>query len=182
MGHRRGGFDHKHLPNFQRNPLRTREAVPDARRTKDGAQILCPFCKPSHPLSVGESSPCGTQLKLTAVQQIIPSRIVRMNKLVCVKCRQSGGEMVKYMNGFIHLQDCNPGTNLLRAQPHYNTLAGLVFKLPKTLRRQVAKVTGSPQQVREITPDGTETGKIAGYFFLKGKSDVTGQTPEPTAS
>jgi hypothetical protein len=149
-------------------------------RTKEGATILCPFCMPTHPIVPGEPSPCGTQLRLTAVQTIIPERTVRREELTCVKCHKGGGEMVQYMNGFIHLNDCAPDTTLLRTPPAYNRFAGLVFKLPKSLRARVAQVTGYPQQVREISPDGKETGKIMGYFFLKGKLNAPRTTTEPT--
>lgn len=174
-----------HKQGRPRPQVRTREEMPRAVRTKEGAQILCPFCTPTHPLAIGEPSPCGTQLKVTAVQSILPSRIVRLRKLICVKCKQGGGEMVQYINGYIHLNDCAPEVNLLRTPPKYNAIAGIVYNLPKKLRSQVVKLTGVPQQVQEITPDGTETGKVAGYFFLKRKAASNGglgQTPGPATN
>lgn len=180
MGHRRGGFQRKITPSVAGSEMHTREAIPTAQRTKDGAQILCPFCVPTHPLDIGQFSPCGTFLKVTAVQNVIPARVVRREKLICVKCKQGGGEMVKYMNGYIHLADCMPGTKLLRTKPDYNILAGLVFKMPQGIQKQIARFAGYPQQVKEITPDGAETGKIAGYFFLKGQSNAPRTPPDPS--
>lgn len=179
---------HNHSELRSRNVLRQpnlpriREDVPRMTQNKDGVMIWCPFCVPSHPLTPGQPAPCGTQLKLTAVQTVIPARVARLQKIVCLKCHQSGeGEMVQYMNGFIHLKDCAPDTSLLRTPPNYHPLAGLVFKLPKKLRAQVSRLTGYPQQVREIDAAGKETGQIVGYFFLKGQANATRATAKPTA-
>lgn len=68
----------------------------------------------------------------------------------------------------------------LRDTPEFNKLAGWVYGLPKGLRAQVCKVTGYPQQVREIDETGKETGKIIGYFFLRGNANATRATSEPT--
>lgn len=161
--------------------VRVREDTPKMTSTKEGAVIWCPFCVPSHAITPGQPSPCGTQLRLTAVQSVVPHRLARLQKLVCLKCHETGeGEMVPYMNGYIHLIDCKPDTNLLRDTPQFNKFAGFVYGLPRGLRAQVCKVTGYPQQVREIDETGKETGKIIGYFFLRGNANVTRATSEPT--
>lgn len=149
-----------------RPALTTRELSPKLRQTNSGIQILCPFCTPSHPIIPGQESTCGTILRVTAVQTVIPARTVRDKDLKCVKCHKSGGVMVRYMNGFIHLEDCAPGTKLLAQPPKFNRLAGYVFNLPEKLRAQVEKRTGKAQRVDEIDADGKETGKTLGYFFL----------------
>lgn len=160
--------------------VRTREGLPRVTQTKEGTLILCPFCTPTHPIVPGEPTPCGTELRLTAVQTVIPSRIARIQKITCVKCKATGGgEMVRYMNGFVHLEDCTPGTNLLRTPPKYTPWAKLVFKMPKVLQNRVTRLTGEPQPVREINRDGTETGKILGYIFLKGSANAPRPTTEP---
>jgi hypothetical protein len=171
---------HKRPSGRTEAKIQTREALPGVDRTKEGVHLMCPFCFPTHPLMPNEDAPCGTVLKVTAIQTIIPERMVRMEKLVCLKCHKGDGAMVQYMNGFIHLHECTPGTQLLRIPPRYNAMAGVVYKLPKGLRKQAEKFTGVSQQVREILPDGTETGKIIGYFFLKGKRNATRTPPEPT--
>jgi hypothetical protein len=150
---------------------RTREQVPSVQATKEGSQILCPFCKPTHPLAPSEPSSCGTILKLTAVQTIVPSRVARINKIVCVKCHQGGGDMVQYMSGYIHLIECDPKTRLLPTMPEFNWFAGLVFN--SKIRQTLEKYTGIAQQVREIDQKGTETGKILGYFFLPKQKGMT---------
>lgn len=162
--------------------VKTREALPGISREKEGTLLMCPFCKPSHPLVPNEPTPCGTELKVTALQTIIPARLARKEGLVCLKCHQTGtGEMVRYMNGFIHLQDCVPGTQLLRTAPNYTALARLVYGLPKHVRARAEKVTGEAHQVLEIDAQGKETGKVVGYFFMKGKANATRTTPEPAA-
>lgn len=75
--------------------------------------------------------------------------------------------MVKYMNGYVHVQECAPDVQLLTEVPSYSRLAKFVFKLPEKLRNLVEKRTGVVQIVHGLTPDGAETGKIEGYFFSK---------------
>ena len=151
-----------------RPPITTREQPPKLRQSREGVQVLCPFCVPSHPLLPGQESTCGTTLKVTAVQTVIPQRTVRDQEIVCLKCHEQGkGEMVRYMNGFIHLEDCMPGTKLLAQPPKFSKLAGYVFNLPENLREQIEKRTGKAQKVEEIDAQGKETGKTLGYFFLK---------------
>lgn len=149
-----------------KSETRFREAMPTPRKTEQGTQILCPFCVPTHPLMPTEPSPCGTMLKVTAVQMIYPKRTVVQKKMICIKCNQGGGEMVMYMKGFVHLPDCRPETRLLPSLPEFNKTAGLVFKLPERLRTVVEKYTGKVQYVKEITVDGEQTGNILGYFFI----------------
>lgn len=153
--------------SFQRPMFRTREALPSMFKTKIGVQILCPFCKPTHAIAPGEPSPCGTVLKLTAVQDIIPTRIVRIQNLKCLKCHEGGGEMVPYMGGFVHLNDCDPKVRLLPQHPNYNPFAGMVFRMPQRARAAIEKITGRAQRVDEIDGEGNHTGKVMGYFFMK---------------
>lgn len=136
-------------------------------QTPEGVQILCPFCVPAHVLTPGVPSTCGTILKLTAEQRILPSRITRMNHIKCLKCHQEGGEMIQYMNGFIHLEDCNKETRLLPDLPAFSFWARLVFSMPAKIRKQVEKVTGLSQAVHEIDREGNMTGRVLGHFFMK---------------
>lgn len=155
-----------------RQPVTTREAQPQLQWSKEGARLLCPFCTPPHPLLPGQESKCGTSLKVTAVQTVIPLRTVRDQGLICLKCHEGGkGEMVRFMNGYIHLKDCMPGTKLLAEPPKFSTLAGYVFNLPEKARALVEKRTGKAQKVEEIDANGKETGKTLGYFFLKKVQD-----------
>lgn len=173
---------HKRAGGRPLSQFRIREDIPQMTQTKDGAVIWCPFCVPSHPITPGQASVCGTQLKLTAVQTVMPARIARLQKITCLKCHETGdGEMVPYMAGYIHLQDCRPDTNLLRTPPSYTRAAEWVYKLPAKLRTQVCRVTGYPQQVREIDEKGKETGKVIGYFFLRGNRNASRATAKPTA-
>lgn len=148
--------------------IRTREMLPLAKRTKEGIILLCPFCTPAHAITPGESSPCGTHLRVTAVQEVISARTARQQGLVCVKCRKTGGgEMVKYLNGYVHVQECAPDVKLLTQIPKYSNFAKFVFKLPERLRTLIEKRTGVVQIVHGLTPEGQETGQIEGYFFGK---------------
>lgn len=152
-----------------RSQLKIRELPPKLRPIKGGgAEILCPFCDPPHPLLPGQDAACGTMLKVTAIQTVVPARVARNKKLVCVKChKNNGGDLVRYQNGLIHLEDCMPGTKLLVAPPKFSASAKLVFGMPKWMRKQVEKITGAAKQVNEIDPEGKDTGKVLGYFFYK---------------
>lgn len=153
-----------------RPPVTIRELPPKLLQSKEGLQILCPFCNPPHPILPGQESTCGTTLKVTATQTVIPARTARDKGLICIKCHKTGkGEMVRYMNGFIHLVDCAPETRLLAEPPKFDNMAGYVYKLPERLRALVEKRTGKVQRVDEIDAEGRETGKTLGYFFLKAK-------------
>lgn len=89
--------------------------------------------------------------------------------------------MVKYMNGYIHLANCAPGTRLLSELPAFSRSAEFVFHLPDKLRSFVERMTGVVQYVKEIDTQGKETGEIVGYFFLKGKSNGRSrQAEKPT--
>jgi hypothetical protein len=148
---------------------RTRESLPHARPTKDGGiELLCPFCTPPHPLTPGNASVCGTELRVTAVQTVISARTARLEKFTCVKCGEVGkGEMVRYFNGYLHVEECNPEMQLLTEMPKFSRVAEFVYKLPSWLSELIEDYTGIVQVVREITPEGVETGAIEGYFFHK---------------
>jgi hypothetical protein len=148
--------------------LRTRELPPIPQRSKNGVALLCPFCQPTHPLIPGKANNCGTEIRVTAVQTVISARTVRQEGLTCVKCRKKGeGEMVRYMNGYIHVKECAPDVKLLREIPKYSKTAKFVYRLPEKLRDLVERRTGIVQMVHELTPEGEETGMVQGYFFHK---------------
>lgn len=151
--------------------LHTREKYPLLNKTEEGVQVMCPFCTPSHPILPEVDSPCGTTLKVTAIQSILTSHGARQNKIICIKCgKTEGGEMVRYMNGFVHIADCAPGTRLLTTPPAYSRLAWFVFRMPLAIRKWIEKSSGKAQAVKEIDPSGKETGRVLGYFFFKGTS------------
>lgn len=156
-----------------RNPVTTREANPGIQTDKDGTKLLtCPFCDPPHVLYPDKSSLCGTYIQVKAVQVIIPARTSKKNSITCLKCHKGGGEMVRYMNGFIHLEDCDPQTKFMTEPPKFNKLAGIVFGLPETLRKIVEKQTGEAKQVQEMDSLGSPTGNVLGYLFDKGVGNV----------
>lgn len=76
--------------------------------------------------------------------------------------------MVKYMNGYVHIQECAPEKKLLAAIPPLSKYAQVVFHLPPKIRGQIEKRTGIAKQLDEIDPEGKPTGKVLGYFFWKG--------------
>jgi len=150
------------------NPVKTREAMPLTRKTKKGTEIICPFCKPGHPLLPNKPSPCGTEIQVKAVQYMITQRTAKQKNIVCMKCHKDvGGNMVACMNGFIHTFDCAPGTVVLSQEPKYNKLAEKVYKLPAKVRKVIEKRMGEVKQIGEIDSQGKETGNILGYFFYK---------------
>lgn len=151
-----------------RNPIKTREALPKIRKTKHGAEILCPFCPVPHIILPGKPTTCGTEIVVKAVQKMITQHTAKHNGITCMKCHKSdGGDMVACMNGFIHAFDCSPGTVVLSSEPKYDKWAKQVFNLPSKIRKVIEKKMGEVKEIKEIDVDGKETGKILGYFFYK---------------
>ena len=148
--------------------IKVREAPPRVKEDPKSPALLCPFCEITHPISIGQDSACGTILRVTAVQTILPARTVRQRGIKCFKCGKGEGEMVRFNQGFIHLKDCQPNTKLMAETPAFSSYAEYVFKLPAWLRKPIEKKTGFAKQVKEIDQDGVDTGKILGYFFFKG--------------
>jgi len=151
-----------------RNPIKTREATPGTRKTKNGVEIMCPFCLVPHPITPNKPSTCGTQIHVKAVQYLISQHTAKQKGIICMKCHQAaGGDMVSCMNGFIHTYDCAPGTIVLSSEPKYDKWAAKVYKLPKKVRSIIEKRMGEVKEIKEIDVAGVETGKILGYFFYK---------------
>ena len=151
-----------------RSDVKTRETPPLVRQTKKGVVVECPFCVPTHPILPGVASPCGTTLRVTAVQTYLSSHATRHNKLVCLKCGNGDGEMIKYRGGYVHMADCAPGTKLLTEIPPLSKVAKIVYLLPRKLRSLVEKSTGVAKELQEIDTEGKPTGNILGHFFWKG--------------
>lgn len=153
--------------NSNRPAVTVRELPPRVIEKKDEVQILCPFCEPPHPIAVGRPAACGTTLKVTAVQAVIPARTVNKHNLVCIKCHKSGGQMIQFNQGYIHLHECTPGTKLLTEAPQFSKLARTIFHLPAPLRGVLEKRLGKAKEIKEVDPQGNDTGKVLGYFFYR---------------
>lgn len=147
--------------------VKVREALPKIKEVGKQVLLQCPFCEIPHPIEFGKPALCGTALKVTAVQSIYPIRTVNQHKLVCLKCNKSGGEMVQFNRGYIHLQECSPNTKLMTAPPTFDRFARVVFFMNPTLRKFFEERLGLAKQVQEIDEQGHETGKVLGYFFYK---------------
>jgi len=156
------------LPNPVEAPTRVREMAPVLREDGKTAQVLCPYCKPSHLLIPGQPSLCGTSIKITAVQTIYTGRFIAENGILCAKCRQGGGEMVAYRNVYTHIPDCKPDTFLLPELPKFQPFAGVVFRMKDgKVKEAIERRLGLAQIVKETNSEGQPTGKVLGYFFLK---------------
>lgn len=156
----------KYKPHH-RTDVKTREAYPKVVKTNKGIEIRCPFCNPSHVILPGVESRCGTTLRVTAVQLVLQPHTTRHKKLVCLKCGETGGEMVQCGDGFVHITDCQPGTKVLSEIPPLSRWAKLVYRMPAFLRSFVEKRTGAAKEIRQVDPSGKETGQIVGYIFAK---------------
>lgn len=162
----------------RRDDYKVRELPPGIHPTKAGVEVLCPFCTPPHPILPGTQYPCGTSLKVTAVQTILTTHGSKQQGIKCIKCKQiGGGDMVRMNSGFVHLIDCAPGVKMLSTLPKFNRMARLVFAIPKSIRKHIEEITGVAEQVKEVDAEGTETGKVIGYFFWKGNKH--GTHPDP---
>lgn len=157
-------FNRRTYANGLKPEVTTRELPPRVQRLEKGMQLMCPFCVPPHPIVPGQESQCGTTIRVSAVQTLIPLRTVRDKKLVCMKCKETGkGPMARFGNGFIHAEDCKPGTMVMTEHPPFSKLAERVYKMKDGLAKKfLIGRFGEPQETRE-----TATDKVAGYFFLK---------------
>jgi len=159
-----------------RNPYSLREK--EVLTGKDG--IYCPFCDPPHKLIAGSGNQCGTTVRITAVQLVIPARLVREKEFICLKCGKGEGAMVMLRSGqYVHEVDCAPGTKIVTTPPNFSAWAKYVLKLPEKLRAPIEKRFGKASMLKEINEQGAETGKIIGYFFWK--DDANGTTSTATA-
>ena len=155
-------------PKGWRPPATTRIEAPKFGKTKDGKDsILCPFCNPTHPLTPGSEAMCGTALQVRAVQMVYKAK--HYKGMVCAKCGKDGDQMVRFQNAFIHVKDCTPGVATLTESPQFSKLARLVYTAPPYIKALFEKRFGSAMSVDEVLPNGTRTGNIIGYFFMKGK-------------
>lgn len=152
----------------KRSEVKVRELPPKVSNTKKGVLVQCPFCNPTHVILPSVESPCGTTLRVTAVQTYLTSHATKFNGIHCLKCGVVGGEMIKYRNGFVHISDCSPGTKLLTEIPPLSNAAKIIYKLPVKLRTFIEKRTGAVKELQEIDEEGKATGKILGHFFWKG--------------
>lgn len=130
--------------------------------------LLCPFCEIPHPVGVGKVSACGTELRVTAVQTLIPTRTVHKHNLTCFKCGKSGGEMVPFNEGYIHLIDCVPGTKVMAEPPgKFSPAAKFVYGLPVWMRSPIERYAGVVKRIDGIDAKGKETGETLGYIFYR---------------
>lgn len=153
----------------KRKDIKVREMPPKVEAGKKGVMVQCPFCLPTHAILPGIASPCGTTLKVMAIQPYLSSHTTRHENIHCLKCGQIGGEMIKYRNGYVHMTECSPGTKLLTEIPPLSKVAKIIYKLPKKLRTFFEDHMGAIKELQEIDAEGKSTGKILGYFFWKGK-------------
>ena len=147
-----------------KSPVTRRSALPLVETIKGGKVLMCPFCKPSHPVVPFQQASCGTMIEVNAVQEVIRAKFDK--RIKCAKCGQGGGEMVRWQNAFLHVNDCTPGVKTMAEPPKYSKLAGVVYDMPASwFKTQLEKITGRAVPVDEITPDGTKTGVVLGHFF-----------------
>lgn len=153
--------------NSVKPPYTTRKGIPKIIKDPNGnAMLLCPFCKPSHPLQPNSPAACGTILILTAEQTVIHAKYEK--KLICVKCGKGGGDMVMYQNAFIHVHNCSPDVMTMTQPPKFSKRAALVYGLKwGWLKGIIERYTGRALPVDEVKQDGTRTGVVLGYFFHK---------------
>jgi hypothetical protein len=103
---------------------------------------------------------------MRAVQTVYRAKFIK--DMVCAKCGQGGGDMVRFQNAFIHVNDCSPGVVTLVEPPSLSFWARRVYFMPIWFKSRIEKRTGRAMPVDEVLPDGQRTGKVLGYFFMKG--------------
>jgi len=145
-------------------PYREQVAVPKVQKDENGNVLLmCPFCKPSHPIRAENDSNCGTILQIRATQIVYKAKYDE--RLICVKCGEGKGEMVKFQNGFVHTPDCRPDIVALESPPEYSKFAEHVYHMKPFWKKFYEGIYGNVAPVKEVEPNGKPTGVILGYFF-----------------
>ena len=142
-----------------------RHGSPTLKMENGKPVIMCPFCTPSHALVLSGASPCGTLIEVRATQAVYKARFHK--DMVCVKCGESGGNMVQWNNAFMHAPDCKPGVLTFTDPPPISRMAEFVFTAPSWIKPWLEAMFGETRPVEEVTPDGTRTGAILGYIFYK---------------
>lgn len=152
-------------------PILERELYPKTHTGKNGSvYLLCPFCEIPHEIRADMTSPCGTLLRVTAVQTIYKSKAFSEIGMICAKCGKSGGDMTKLNDGFIHVADCTPGVKVLNSNPPFSRLAKFAHGLRDgRVKKWFVKNFGIPREVKELLPTGEQTGKILGYVFYRSE-------------
>lgn len=163
--------------NSFKPPFTTRTGTPKMLKDEKGNTLLiCPFCKVPHPLYPNTPAKCGTHLVLSAEQTVFRAKADK--RFVCVKCGKGGGEMVKYQNAYIHIEDCSPGVMTMTEPPRFSRLAGVVGGIKsERARKFIEQFTGRSMPVDEVTENGTRTGVVLGHFFFK---EVRNAKTKPT--
>lgn len=147
--------------------IKERVEIPRVTKGDHGATVLlCPFCNPTHPLRADGISPCGTSLRVQAVQTVYRANYSK--NMVCVKCGKSNGNMVSWQGtAYVHTPDCTPGTVTLPEAPRYFKLAALAGK-NNAFAKTVEKIFGyRAQRVDEVDQKGQRTGVILGWTWIK---------------
>jgi hypothetical protein len=105
--------------------------------------ILCPFCKPSHPIYVGTPAVCGTILELEAVQ-------VAFRGVKCYVCGQSDGSLIRVGDVYRHAEPCKPGVRSYAVPPKPSRLAGLLWHTPASVHRWLGRTFNRlPTEVKQ---------------------------------
>lgn len=144
-------------------PVTVRYATPALKMEAGKPIIWCPFCNPSHPLSLSTPSACGTLLEVRATQAVYKARL---NKgMVCIKCKKEDGNMVQFNDAFVHVPDCTPDIILFNDPTKFSRLAKFVFHAPAWLQKIAKRYVGNARRVDLVTPDGAATGRTSGYYF-----------------
>ena len=123
---------------------------PPKLKTDDGkAEILCPFCFPSHPIQIEFPSSCGTILELSAIQSLYKD-------VTCALCGGARGSLVKIGEKYKHAHDCTPGQHLYAVPPKKSRGARAFWYLPNFAHTYLWRVSG--RKVIELSNDGKVTG------------------------
>lgn len=165
----------------KRPRARVREMSPLFHSEGGNVQILCPFCNPPHPIFPDKLTPCGTLLRVTALQTVYPARTTRTEGILCVRCGKGGGDMVAYGKGYIHTSNCNPERAMLSSPPVYSEWARRVYNMPIWIRPLIFKLTGPAIEVNEVNERGVATGKVLGYYFGVSNGRTNSQRKHSTS-
>lgn len=149
----------------QLNGVSVRYGTPTKTLEAGKPVILCPFCTPTHPLSVSGPSACGTMIEIRASQPVYKAKLHK--DMVCVKCKQGGGSMIQFNDMFIHTHDCVPGVTVFTDPSRFSRMAKIVYHAPALFKANLEKRFGVAKVVNEVTPAGESTGRVLGYYFQK---------------
>lgn len=131
-------------------------------------QFGCPFCDKPHIIRTDVVSYCGAHIEVMAVRTKVGTK---GHKLVCMRCGNGDGTLIKHGEGYVHDHNCEPNVTILDNPDamvlRYSKLAKFTYKLQiKWLYDLICKwKKAHPFEIADLDINGQRTGLVRGYVW-----------------